>query len=269
MKRLFSLLTIFSLIFVQSIQAFPIQDEMEMMGQDSVQTTDVVEMEEPVMEEPVEEEQLNFHQELKKRFIEGGPGFMGIVLLCLILGLAIAIERIIYLNLSTTTDSSKLTSDVEAAMKAGGVNAAKEVCRNTPGPVASIFYQGLDRSSEGVESAEKAVIAYGGVQMGQLEKNVSWISLFIALAPMLGFMGTVIGMIQAFDIIELKGEAKPDELAGGIKVALITTVSGLIVAIILQVFYNYIVSKIDSLVNQMEDASISLIDVLVKHNLSK
>ena len=152
MKRLFSLLTIFALIFVQSNQAFPIQDEMEMMDQDSVQTTEMAEMEEPVMEEPVEEEQLNFHQELKKRFIEGGPGFMGIVLLCLILGLAIAIERIIYLNLSTTTDSSKLTSDVEAAMKSGGINAAKEVCRNTPGPVASIFYQGLDRSSEGIES---------------------------------------------------------------------------------------------------------------------
>ena len=224
MKRLFSLLAILSLIFAQSIQAFPIQDDMEMMEQDSVQTTDVVEMEEPVMEEPVEEEQLNFHQELKKRFIEGGPGFMGIVLLCLILGLAIAIERIIYLNLSPTTDSSKLTSDVEAAMKSGGVNAAKEVCRNTPGPVASIFYQGLDRSGEGIESAEKAVIAYGGVQMGQLEKNVSWISLFIALAPMLGFMGTVIGMIQAFDKIEAAGDMQPSLVAGGIKVALLTTV---------------------------------------------
>ena len=265
MKRLFSLLTILSLIFVQSIQAFPIQDDMEMMEQDSVQTTDVVEMEEPVMEEPVEEEQLNFHQELKKRFIEGGPGFMGIVLLCLILGLAIAIERIIYLNLSTTTDSSKLTSDVEAAMKSGGVNAAKEVCRNTPGPVASIFYQGLDRSSEGIESAEKAVIAYGGVQMGQLEKNVSWISLFIALAPMLGFMGTVIGMIQAFDKIEAAGDMQPSLVAGGIKVALLTTVFGLIVAIILQIFYNYIIAKIDSIVNDMENASIDLMDILVNN----
>ena len=256
---------ILSLIFAQSIQAFPIQDDMEMMEQDSVQTTDVVEMEEPVMEEPVEEEQLNFHQELKKRFIEGGPGFMGIVLLCLILGLAIAIERIIYLNLSTTTDSSKLTSDVEAAMKSGGVNAAKEVCRNTPGPVASIFYQGLDRSSEGIESAEKAVIAYGGVQMGQLEKNVSWISLFIALAPMLGFMGTVIGMIQAFDKIEAAGDMQPSLVAGGIKVALLTTVFGLIVAIILQIFYNYIIAKIDSIVNDMENASIDLMDILVNN----
>jgi len=203
-----------------------------------------------------------FTQELKKRFIEGGPGFMGIVLLCLILGLAIAIERIIFLNLATT-NTAKLTESVEEALAAGGVEAAKEVCRNTKGPVASIFYQGLDRAGEGVESAEKAVVAYGGVQMGQLEKNVSWISLFIALAPMLGFMGTVIGMIQAFDKIEAAGDMQPSLVAGGIKVALLTTVFGLIVAIILQVFYNYIIAKIDSIVNDMEDASITLIDLLV------
>merc|ERR1712146_361732 len=146
-------------------------------------------------EEPAED--LSFHQELKKRFIEGGPGFMGIVLLCLILGLAIAIERIIFLNLSTT-NTTKLASNVEEALNSGGIEAAKEVCRNTKGPVASIYYQGLDRAGESIESAEKAVVAYGGVQMGQLEKNVSWLSLFIAIAPMLGFMGTVIGMIAAF-----------------------------------------------------------------------
>jgi biopolymer transport protein ExbB len=207
-------------------------------------------------------ESASFTQELKKRFIEGGPGFMGIVLICLILGLAIAIERIIFLNLATT-NTAKLTAGVEEALASGGVDAAKELCRNTKGPVASIFYQGLDRVDEGVESAEKAVVAYGGVQMGQLEKNVSWISLFIALAPMLGFMGTVIGMIQAFDKIEAAGDMQPSLVAGGIKVALLTTVFGLIVAIILQVFYNYIVAKIDSIVNDMEDASITLIDILV------
>jgi len=204
----------------------------------------------------------SFTQELKNRFIEGGPGFMGIVLICLILGLAIAIERIIFLNLATT-NTEKLTSGIEEALSSGGVDAAKELCRNTKGPVASIFYQGLDRMNEGVESAEKAVVAYGGVQMGQLEKNVSWISLFIALAPMLGFMGTVIGMIQAFDKIEAAGDMQPSLVAGGIKVALLTTVFGLVVAIILQVFYNYIVAKIDSIVNDMEDASITLIDILV------
>ena len=207
-------------------------------------------------------------QEIKKKFIDGGPLFMSFVLIALILGLALSIERIIYLNLATT-NTEKLLEDIESAMSNGGVESAKEVCRNTRGPVASIFLQALERSSEGIEMVEKSVIAYGGVQMGLLERGLSWIGLFIALAPMLGFMGTVIGMIDAFDIIEAKGEAKPDELAGGIKVALITTVSGLIVAIILQIFYNYIVSKIDTLVNQMEDASISLIDVLVKHDLKK
>ncbi len=211
-----------------------------------------------------EVESLGFHQELKKRFIEGGPGFMGIVLLCLILGLAIAIERIIFLNLSTT-NSNKLIEDVEGALSSGGLESAKEVCRNTKGPIASIFYQGLDRSNEDLDAAEKAVVAYGGVQMGQLEKNVSWISLFIALAPMLGFMGTVIGMIQAFDKIEAAGDMQPSLVAGGIKVALLTTVFGLIVAIILQIFYNYIIAKIDSIVNDMEDASISLMDILVKN----
>lgn len=182
-----------------------------------------------------EEEDLGFHQELKKRFIEGGPAFMGIVLLCLILGLAVAIERIIYLNLAST-NTKKLARDVEDALNSGGVEAAKEVCRNTRGPVASIYYQGLDRADESIEAAEKAVVAYGGVQMGQLEKNVSWVSLFIALAPMLGFMGTVIGMIQAFDRIEAAGDMQPSLVAGGIKVALLTTVFGLIVAIILQIF---------------------------------
>ncbi|MDA9358940.1 MotA/TolQ/ExbB proton channel family protein [Flavobacteriaceae bacterium] len=209
-------------------------------------------------------ESASFTQELKTRFIEGGPGFMGIVLICLILGLAIAIERIIFLNLATT-NTKKLTDGVEEALANGGVDAAKDLCRDTKGPVASIFYQGLDRVDEGVESAEKAVVAYGGVQMGQLEKNVSWISLFIALAPMLGFMGTVIGMIQAFDKIEAAGDMQPSLVAGGIKVALLTTVFGLVVAIILQIFYNYIVAKIDSIVNDMEDASITLVDILVAH----
>jgi biopolymer transport protein ExbB len=183
-------------------------------------------------------------------------------LVALILGLAIAIERIIYLNMATT-NTKKLVSSVDEALSSGGVEAAKEVCRNTKGPVASIFYQGLDRAEEGIESAEKAVVGYGGVQMGLLEKNISWLSLFIALAPMLGFMGTVIGMIGAFDSIQAAGDISPTVVAGGIKVALLTTVFGLVVAIILQVFYNYIISKVDGIVNDMEDASISLIDLLV------
>ncbi|CAM1356069.1 MULTISPECIES: MotA/TolQ/ExbB proton channel family protein [Tenacibaculum] len=205
-----------------------------------------------------------FRQELKQRFIEGDPGFMGIVLVALILGLAIAIERIIYLNMATT-NTKKLVANVDEALSSGGVEAAKEVCRNTKGPVASIFYQGLERADEGIDAAEKAVVGYGGVQMGLLEKNISWLSLFIALAPMLGFMGTVIGMITAFDSIAVSNDISPAVVAVGIKQALLTTVFGLVVAIILQIFYNYIVSKVDNIVNNMEDASISLIDLLAKY----
>ena len=202
-----------------------------------------------------------FTQVLKEQFIAGGPAFMGIVLLSLILGLAVAIERIIYLNMATT-NTAKLKESVEQALASGGVEEAKSVCRETAGPVASIFYQGLERSGEGLEAAEKAVVSYGGVQMGQLEKNVSWLSLFIAIAPMLGFMGTVIGMIQAFQKIAAVGNLSASLIAGDIQVALLTTVFGLIVAIILQIFYNYIIAKIDSIVNDMEDSSIALIDML-------
>ena len=213
-------------------------------------------------------ESESFHQILKEKFIEGGPEFMAVVLTCLILGLAISIERIIYLN-AATTNTKKLLNNIEEALQSGGTEAAKEVCRNTSGPVASIFYQGLERSDEGIDMVEKSVVAYGGVQMGLLEKGMSWISLFIALAPMLGFMGTVIGMIGAFDAIEAQNNISPAIVAGGIKVALLTTVFGLIVAIILQVFYNYLQSKIESIVNSMEDASISLVDLLYKYQISK
>ncbi len=254
MKRLFSILAISGIMAFGTVNATTIAN--------TTTTTAVVSTTQDETAAPAEE--LGFHQELKKRFIEGGPGFMGIVLLCLILGLAISIERIIYLNLSTT-NTKKLTQEVEDSLKSGGVAAAKEVCRNTKGPVASIFYQGLDRTDEGLDAVEKAVVAYGGVQMGQLEKNVSWISLFIALAPMLGFLGTVIGMIQAFDKIEAAGDMQPSLVAGGIKVALLTTVFGLVVAMILQVFYNYIIAKIDSIVNDMEDASITLMDLLIRN----
>ena len=259
MKKLFLVLALFGLMTSVSANTITTNDS-------EVIVNDIItqEMDEGSDQDDSAQESIGFTQEAKKRFIEGGPGFMGIVLICLILGLAISIERIIFLNLSTT-NTKKLTDGVQESLSSGGVDAAKEYCRNTKGPVASIFYQGLDRANEGVESAEKAVIAYGGVQMGQLEKNVSWISLFIALAPMLGFMGTVIGMINAFDKIEAAGDMQPSLVAGGIKIALLTTVFGLIVAIILQVFYNYIVAKIDSIVNDMEDASITLVDILVAH----
>ncbi|HER41251.1 MAG TPA: MotA/TolQ/ExbB proton channel family protein [Salinimicrobium catena] len=261
MKRLFSILVIATVMVFGAVN---VNATNNVNALPATMVNFVQDEDQAAASEEVEEESLGFHQELKKRFIEGGAGFMGIVLLCLILGLAIAIERIIYLNLSTT-NTKKLAQEVEDALNTGGIEAAKEVCRNTKGPVASIYYQGLDRADESTEAAEKAVVAYGGVQMGQLEKNVSWVSLFIALAPMLGFMGTVIGMIQAFDRIEAAGDMQPSLVAGGIKVALLTTVFGLIVAIILQIFYNYIIAKIDRIVNDMEDASITLIDMLVDY----
>lgn len=213
---------------------------------------------------PVNEGGDSIHYVFKQKFIEGDVIWMSPVLVCLLFGLGVIIERVIYLNLATT-NTNKLLAKVEDSLKSGNLQGAKDICRNTRGPIASIFYQGLERSGEGVDIAEKAVTSYGSVQMGQLEKGMIWISLFIALAPMLGFLGTVVGMIQAFDAIEIAGDISPSLVAGGIKVALLTTVFGLIVAMILQVFYNYLISKVDSLVNSMEDASISLIDLLVKY----
>ena len=263
MKNKFTLIALLALFLAGTYTIYAQEENEYTPTPETAPATEEVVAEETVVEAPTEEA-ASFHQIIKQKFIEGGPGFMGIVLLCLILGLALAIERIIYLNMATT-DTDKLLNNVESALNKGGVDAAKEVCRNTKGPVASIFYQGLDRSKEGIDMVEKSIVSYGSVQMGLLEKGLSWISLFIALAPMLGFMGTVIGMISAFDAIEAAGDISPSLVAGGIKVALLTTVFGLIVAMILQVFYNYLIAKVDSIVNSMEDASISLIDLLVKN----
>ena len=211
-------------------------------------------------------EEVPMHQALKTKFIEGGAGFMALVIACLILGLALCIERILYLSFSKT-NTQKLLAKIEEALQNGGVEAATEVCRNTRGPVASIFTQAFLRLADGqsLEEVEKSVVSYGGVAASQMEQNLSWISLFIAIAPSLGFLGTVIGMIQAFDAIMVAGDMSPAVVAGGMKVALITTVGGLIVAVILQIFYNYILSQVESLTIDMEDATISLMDILVKY----
>ena len=208
------------------------------------------------------------YQVLKKYFIDGDWRFMSFVLICLILGLAFCIERIITLNIATT-NTDKLLTKIDENLKSGDINGAMEVCKSTPGPTASILYEGLKNAEDGPEAVEKAIVAYGSVQMGLLERGLVWISLFIAIAPMLGFMGTVIGMIQAFDRIEAVGDLSPSVVAGGIKVALLTTVFGLITAIILQIFYNYIVNKIDGIVNKMEDASIALVDIMAENNVFK
>ena len=268
MKRLFALIAVFGVLFFMASNVVLAQEEQAAAPEES--TTEQVDMSADPEEEAaaVAEEGKSFHSQLKQKFIEGGPTFMTFVLITLILGLAFSIERVLYLNMATS-NTKKLLANVEEALESGGVEAAKDVCRNTRGPVASIFYQGLDRFDHGIDVVEKTVISYGGVQAGLMEKGLSWIALFIALAPMLGFMGTVIGMIGAFDAIEIAGDISPSLVAGGIKVALITTVTGLIIAIILQIFYNYCVAKIDSIINNMEDASISLIDLLVKYNMKK
>ena len=286
MKNLFALLALAGIMFISATSYVVAQEEaqQEVVEEIATDSTEVVEADsavvdsaavEPVAEEPaieapadVEEtrEVLSFHQTVKRYFIEGGAAFMASVLICLILGLALSIERIIYLNMATT-NTKKLVEEIENSLNNGGVDAAKEVCRNTAGPVASIFHQGLDRSSGSYEEVAKAIEDYGSVEMSKLESGLSWISLFIALAPMLGFMGTVIGMISAFDDIAEANTINASIVAGGIKIALITTVSGLIVAIILQVFYNYILSKIDSIVLDMEEASMDLVDLLYKRKL--
>ena len=240
--------------------------QTEQVTDDSAAVADEAVAEEPVQQAATDEveESKSFHQVLKEKYIQGGAGWMTPVLLCLILGMALVIERIIYLNMATTNVNA-LLDGIENNVKKGDYNAAKELCRNTRGPVASIFYQGLDRVEEGLENVEKAVTSYGGVQMARLENNLTWIALFIALAPSFGFLGTVIGMVTAFDDIEKAGDISPTVVAGGMKVALLTTVFGLIVAIILQIFYNYLLTKIESLVAQMEDGSISFMDILVKN----
>jgi biopolymer transport protein ExbB len=273
MKRLIAfiaLATVLTFGVNKVIIAQDVQEETTVETTDTTATSDdsAAVMETETTETAMEAEPdapKSFHQVLKEKFIQGGAGFMGIILVVLIIGLALVIERIIYLNLSTT-NTQKLLNKVETALENEGINGAKEVCKNTRGPVAGIFVQGLDRYEEGLDIVEKSIISYGGVLMGRLEKGLSWISLFIALAPMRGFMGTVIGMIQAFDNIEAVGDISPTVVASGIKVALLTTVFGLIVAIILQIFYNYLVSKIDSLVNDMEDSSITFVDILAKHD---
>ena len=256
---------IFMFLAVMGVMAFSAQNAVAQDEQAAEPTA--VEAAAPVADETMDgPEEVPMHQALKTKFIEGGAGFMALVIACLILGLALCIERILYLSFSKT-NTKKLLKKIEAALAEGGVEAATDVCRNTRGPVASIFTQAFLRLADGqsLEEVEKSVVSYGGVAASQMEQNLSWISLFIAIAPSLGFLGTVIGMIQAFDAIMVAGDMSPAVVAGGMKVALITTVGGLIVAVILQIFYNYILSQVESLTIDMEDASISLMDVLVKY----
>tara|TARA_B100000524_G_scaffold114684_1_gene55909 strand:+ start:3123 stop:3941 length:819 start_codon:yes stop_codon:yes gene_type:complete len=266
-----SLAFVFTLVLGFSLQVQAQDDATMNATEDASANASVVEAATETAPAPAAEEEeveLSFVQTLKQKYIEGDVLWMTPVLICLIIGMALSIERVVYLNLATI-NTEKFKDDIEAALQSGGVDAAKDLARNTRGPIASIYFQGLDRADEGIDIVEKSVISYGGVQNGLLEKGMTWLQLFIALAPMLGFLGTVIGMIQAFDKIVKDGQVSPTTVADGIKVSLLTTVFGLIAAIFLQIFYNYITSKIDSIVNEMEEASISLIDMMLKNKVSK
>lgn len=212
-------------------------------------------------------ESIGIHRTLKTKFVEGTAGFMSLVAVALVLGLAFCIERIIYLTLSEI-NAKRLMEDISRHVEAGDIEGAKDLCRDTRGPVASICYQGLLRISDTMENIERSIISYGSVQSANLERGCSWITLFISIAPSLGFLGTVIGMVMAFDQIRLAGDINATIVASGMKVALITTIFGIIVAIVLQLFYNYILSKIEHLTSQMEESAISLMDMIMKYKLT-
>ena len=273
MKKLIALLTvagfltfgISNYLLAQEENAQPVEEQTEQVEATPAAVEETTEVATTTMETE-EVADPTFHEVLKKQFIDGGWEFMSIILLILVLGLAVSIERIIYLTLSTT-NTKKLLGQLEETLNKGGIEKAKDLCRDTRGPIASIFYQGLMRYNDGLEEVEKSIVSYGSVMTGNLESGASWISLFIALGPMLGFMGTVIGMIAAFDAIAAAGDISPTVVAGGMKVALLTTVFGLIVAVILQICYNFILNKIEGIVNDMEDSSITFMDML--HAYSK
>ncbi len=276
MKKIFAVVAMFGILSVGLTQTVVAQDaaapQTETVDTAAVDSAAVdsaaAAVEEPAEVAPVEEETQSFHKMLKVKFIEGDVMWMAPVAIALILGLAFCIERIIYLSLAEV-NTKKLMEGIEAALAKGDVEAAKELCRNTRGPVASICYQGLLRIDEGIDVVERSVVSYGGVQSAALEKNCSWVTLFIAMAPSLGFLGTVVGMVMAFDDIQKAGDISPTVVAGGMKVALITTIFGIIVALVLQVFYNFILTKIEGLTTDMEDSSITLLDLIMKYNLKK
>ena len=272
MKKLFAIVAVMGMMTFGLTQSVMAQEEAAASTEvvDSAAVDSAAVQEAPVAEEApvVEEVEGGMHKTLKTKFIEGDAGFMSLVAIALVIGLAFCIERIIYLSLAEV-NTKKLMAKLEEALSKGDVEGAKTICRNTRGPVASICYQGLMRIDEGLDVVERSVVSYGGVQSAYLEKGCSWITLFIAMSPSLGFLGTVIGMVQAFDAIEAAGDISPTVVAGGMKVALITTIFGIVAALILQVFYNYILTKIEALTNDMEDSSITLLDLIMKYNLKK
>ena len=280
MKKLFAIVAVLGLLGTAQVaaQTEDVNNVQQTEAVDSAAVaSDSVVAEEPAVEESATEAPVQVtedegvagvHKTIKTKFIEGGAEFMALVAIAMVIGLAFCIERIIYLSMADV-NTKKLMAKIADALAKNDVEAAKDVCRNTAGPVAAICYQGLLRIDEGLETVERSVVSYGSLQSSMLEKNCSWITVFIAMAPSLGFLGTVIGMVMSFDEIQQKGDISPTIVAGGMKVALITTIYGILVALILQVFYNFILTKIEALVSDMEDCSITLLDLLTKFNLKK
>jgi len=275
MKKVFAIIAMMGVFTFGMTQTAFAQDEATEADTAAVEQVDSAALDSSSVDTaaaPVEEtaapevEEAGMYKMLKTKFIEGSAGWMAPVAIALIIGLAFCIERIIYLSLSDV-NVKKMIEGVEAKVDANDIEGAKDIARNTRGPIASIYYQGLMRIDEGVDNVEKSAVSYGAVQASNLEKGCSWITLFIAMAPSLGFLGTVVGMVQAFDDIQAAGDISPTVVAGGMKVALITTIFGIIVALILQIFYNYILNKIEGLTAQMEDSTISLLDIVTKYNV--
>ena len=272
MKKLTIFLVLMGLLTVTmpaGAQQPNIKDSAEVVSADSAAVVAdsamaAVEAELTGADPEVAEEGRGLHKQLKRKFLEGSAGFMSLVALALVLGLAFCIERLVYLTLSEI-NAKKLLGDIDAKLEQGDVEGAKDLCRDTRGPVASICYQGLLHIKEPLEQIDRQLTNYGTVQIANMEKGCSWIRLFIAVAPSLGFLGTVIGMVMAFDRIQTAGDISPTIVAEGMKVALITTIFGIIVAIVLQFFYNYILSKIEHLTSQMEESAISLTDSIAKY----
>jgi biopolymer transport protein ExbB len=274
MKKVFAIIALMGVFTFGMTQSVSAQDEEAAADSAATEQVDSTAAEAPAEEvAPAEEEaqveETGFYKGIKKKFIEGDAGFMALVAVALILGLAFCIERIVYLSLSKINSVKMIDAIEDALLNKNDLEAAKNIARDTRGPIASIFYQGLLRMNEGADQVEKTVVAYGAVQASGLEKNCSWITLFIGMAPSLGFLGTVFGMVQAFDDIQKAGDISPTVVAGGMKVALLTTIFGIIVALVLQVFYNYILAEIEGLTSKMEDSTISLLDIVAKYNLKK
>ena len=280
MKKLFAIVAMVAACSFASTSSVMAQEDVaavdtavvDSAAVDSVAEAEAVEAA-PVEEvTTIEEEEENLHKTLKTKFIEGDAGFMSLVAIALVLGLAFCIERVVYLSLAQV-NTRKFCADLAALVAAGKVDQAIAKAKATRGPVAQLGRKAMEclnsNDQNDMATIERTINMEAEVQGAYLEENCSWITLFIAMAPSLGFLGTVIGMVLAFDNIQKAGDISPTVVAGGMKVALITTIFGIVVALILQVFYNFILSRIEALTGNMEEAAQELLVMCVRSEKSK